>query len=416
MADEKKLPKPESLEAKFLLLAALPYDPRAKRKHSLVFGFILDWFHSTYGNALASVRHVVATLKERDPSGRGLYSGDVHSALSDLVAWGYLHQVKGSGRQASRYIPAWDLVCVRKTPNATDDVSSVRENANTDVRENANANGVSVHEIPNEDPLTGPGHRTGSHVVGSMFESAPTAPPALGLSASAAETASGDGFSEFWKVWPRKHGIKKARAEWRKILSDVDVVIDVAGDWAAHYEKHGIEKKWIPEPANWLAGERWLEDLPIVHIDAKGAAIAKAKANAPAKADLKAEPQPDNDNEPAVIPEFMKGSPSLWPVGAYWGEFIENDVVKEYDGKDVAADLLFLVNSPGPHFGKKLRHKIYVESAFKSVQEDGQRYLMSICSAVGVSSIEELDELMFKPLMVKADGNKITYLKLEEAA
>lgn len=387
MADEKKLPKPESLEAKFLLLAALPYDPRAKRKHSLVFGFILDWFHSTYGNALASVRHVAKTIKERDPSGHGLYSGDVHGALSDLVAWGYLHQVKGAGRQASRYIPAWDLVCVRKTPNATDDVSSVRENENTCVLENANANGLSVHEIPNEDPLTGPGQRTGSHVVGSMFESAPLAPPADGLKATAAETASGDGFSEFWKVWPRKHGIKKARAEWAKILSDVDVVIDVAGEWAAHYEKHGIEKKWIPEPANWLAGERWLEDLPIVHVDAKGAAIAKAKANAPAKADPKAEPQPDNDNEPGA-PVLDVGPFS--PIGTYDVTIVGSKLIPDNNGEKV---ILLLKLSEGRSVMHDIEHSFYNQHSDPKVQARGQAYLRTLSDCLDIESLTDTEQL-----------------------
>ncbi|OKP79288.1 hypothetical protein BTE77_08265 [Ensifer adhaerens] len=87
MSDDKpRLPKPESLEAKFKMMTLLPYDKRAKRKHCLVFDFICDWFHSDYGNALASVRHIVAAIKERDPAGIGLYTGDVHSALADLVS------------------------------------------------------------------------------------------------------------------------------------------------------------------------------------------------------------------------------------------------------------------------------------------------------------------------------------------
>lgn len=387
MVDEKKLPKPESLEAKFLLLAALPYDPRAKRKHSLVFGFILDWFHSAYGNALASVRHVVATLKERDPSGRGLYSGDVHSALSDLVEWGYLQQVKGTGRKASRYVPVWDLVCVRKTPNTTDEESSVRESANADVRETPNATDVCVHENQNEDPLTGPGHRTGSHVVGSMFEAAPPAPPALGLAASAAGTASGDGFSEFWKVWPRKHGIKKARAEWRKILCDVDIVIEVAGDWASHYEKHGIEKKWIPEPANWLAGERWLEDLPIVHVDAKGAAIAKAKANAPANTAAKAEPQPDNDNVPGA-PVLDVGPFS--PIGTFDVTIVGSKLIPDNNGEKA---ILQLQLSEGHSVMHDMEHSFYSQHSDPKIQARGQAFLRTLADCLGIECLTDTEQL-----------------------
>lgn len=414
-----KPPKPESLEAKFKLMTLLPYDRRARRKHCLVFGFILDWYHSRYGDALASVRHIVATIKERDPAGIGLYTGDVHSALSDLVSWGYLTQQKGSGRKASRYVPVWSKTdSVLKTPNATDDLSSVLETPNADVRETPNATADSVHKTQNEDPSTGPGHRTGSHVVGNEFDAAPMAPHADGLEATAAGSASGDRFKDFWKAWPRKHGIKKAKAEWKKIESDADLVshiIVAARTWAAHYEQHGVDRKWIPEPANWLAGERWDEDLPLIHIDAKGAAIAKSKANAPAK---KPEPTPanDNDSDEDDIPEFMKGSPSLWPIGEYHGEFIENDVVNEYDGKDVAADLIFHVKTPGAHFGKKLQHKFYVQSFIQSAQSEGQKYLADICAAVGLPSVEDLDDLMFQPVMVKADGRRLVYSKIEREA
>lgn len=155
MTDDKSYrwsAKPESLEAKFKLMCRLPYDPRAKRRHVLVYGFILDWYHSHYGNALASVRHIDAHLKARDPAGVGLFMGDVHGALTDLVSWGYLDIEPGKGRRASRYTPVWEL-SVRETPNA----SSVREIPNTSVRETPNTTGLSVRETPNEDPYTRPG-------------------------------------------------------------------------------------------------------------------------------------------------------------------------------------------------------------------------------------------------------------------
>ncbi|MGO6696179.1 hypothetical protein ACCS54_31285 [Rhizobium johnstonii] len=43
-----KSAKPESLEAKFKLMTILPFDRRAKRKHILVYGFILDWYHDKF--------------------------------------------------------------------------------------------------------------------------------------------------------------------------------------------------------------------------------------------------------------------------------------------------------------------------------------------------------------------------------
>ncbi|NRQ15576.1 hypothetical protein [Ensifer sesbaniae] len=365
MSDDKpRLPKPESLEAKFKLMTLLPYDKRAKRKHCLVFGFVCDWYHSDYGNALASVRHIVATIKERDPAGIGLYTGDVHSALADLVSWGYLTQIKGTGRKASRYIPAWDLVCVHKTPNTTATETSIRGNPNTDVRENPNTNGDSVHKMQNEDPSTVPVHGTGVHVVGNMFEAAPVAPPLAGLPAATAGPASGDGFSEFWSAWPRKHGKKAAEAEWRKIGADLRAtVINAAGVWADHYAKHGVEKKWIPEPANWLKGERWDEDLPLIHGDAKGAAIAKAKANAPAKKE-------DKPRWPRVVDIVGSG--------------VDND-------GDFRTKLkLVFCERDQP---KTWEHVITIEHPNTDIQRDGQREFGALCSALGLVGVNDSSEL-----------------------
>ncbi|MBX5132523.1 hypothetical protein HJB80_07580 [Rhizobium lentis] len=381
---ETKAPKPESLEAKFHLLAILPYDKRAKRKHSLVFGFILDWYHSKYGDALASVRHVVATIKERDPAGVGLYAGDVHSALTDLVAWGYLTQQKGSGRTASRYVPAWEKVCsVHKTPNATEDEICVRGNQNTSVRETPNTNGDSVHEVPNEDPSTGPGLQTREHVVGNMFDAAPVAPPAVGLEATAAGPASGDCFVEFWKAWPRKHGKAKAVKEWKKLTHDADLVshiIVTARIWAEHYAKHGVDMKWIPEPANWLAGERWDEDLPIVHIDAKGAAITKAKANS------KASPTNTRNNGPRTV------------------DITDSDV-ENSDGKILLT--LYFTERDRP---KTWEHVIVLQHPDMKTQEAGQAEFARLCKALCVSGVEESSELHHPVRIVQGRKGDLEYL------
>ncbi|ACE92043.1 hypothetical protein RHECIAT_CH0003095 [Rhizobium etli CIAT 652] len=377
---QPKAAKPESLEAKFHLLAMLPYDKRAKRKHSLVFGFILDWYHSTYGDALASVRHIVATIKERDPSGVGLYAGDVHSALTDLVSWGYLTQHKGSGRTASRYVPAWDKTSsVHKTPNTTEDEISVRKNQNTSVRETPNTNGDSVHKIPNEDPPTGPGLQTREHVVGNMFDAAPVAPPAVGLEATAAGPASGDRFAEFWSVWPRKHGKKKAQAEWAKLDGDISAIIAAARTWSDHYAKNGVDKKWIPEPANWLKGERWDEDLPIIHGDAKGAAIAKAKANAPAK-----KTDPARNTEPRVV------------------DIIEADLVDTDTGKDIVLSFSER-NTP-----TTWEHRITIEDRNIDRQQKGGREFGHLVAALGLASVDDTSELLH-PVTVRRQGSELEY-------
>lgn len=60
-------PAEAGAEAKLKLVTLLHFDKCARRKHILVCGFVLDWFHSKYGDALAGFRHVLAELKARDP-------------------------------------------------------------------------------------------------------------------------------------------------------------------------------------------------------------------------------------------------------------------------------------------------------------------------------------------------------------
>ncbi|MBB2794415.1 UNVERIFIED_ORG: hypothetical protein GGD58_003285 [Rhizobium pisi] len=376
-----KSPKPESLEVKFKLMQLLPFDKRVKRKHSLVYGFILDWFHSKYGNALASSRHVLAELKERDPFDQGLYMGDVHSALTDLVSWGYLTQEKGAGRRASRYVPVWlKFDSVQNSPNATEDEISVRENPNTSVLEIPNATADSVHKTPNEDPLTLPGLQTRVHVVGDMFSTAPVAPLAVGLEATAAGTVEGDGFADFWKRWPRKHGKKKAEAAWKNIDAELrPAIIEAAGAWAAHYRHHGIDMKWIPEPANWLKGERWDEDLPIIHGDAKGAAIAKAKANALAK-----KPDPARNTAPRVV------------------DIIEADLVDTDTGKDIILSFCER-NTP-----TTWEHRITIEDRNIDRQQKGGREFGHLVAALGLVSVDDTSELLH-PVTVRHDRGELVY-------
>ena len=373
----------DTLENKFRLATIAPLDRRMKRKHLAVYGFLLDWYHRKYVDALASVRLIVAQLKERDPNGIGLYTGDVHSALKDLEAWGYITADVGVGRRASRYVPVWvHGSSVHKTPNTKDDEPSVRENQNTSVRETPNTTADSVHKIPNEDPLTGPGLLTEVRVSRDMFSAPATPPLADGLTATDAGSAEGEAFEKFWKIWPRKHGLKKARAAWEKITAETTAIITAASAWAEHYQKHATDKKWIAEPANWLAGERWMEDLPIIHGDAKGAAISKAKANAPMKA--------SNDDQPDMgIPASGGPDFTVHPDQAARGtiERVEDCI----DPEDGAKMLTIYYRT---HRGEEIEQFFVYQSDNPKEQEDGQNDLQLLLDATELDSFEHADELV----------------------
>ncbi|WP_027060531.1 hypothetical protein [Mesorhizobium loti] len=350
-----RLPKPESLEAKFKLSTNLPYDPRAKRKHMLVFGFILDWYHSKYGDALASVRHIEALLKERDPSGKGLYIGDVHAALTDLVAWGYLEQELGAGRRASRYVPNWGLVCsVRENTNTTDAASSVMISPNASVMISPNATFDSVRDSTNEDPLTATRPQDGVTSNGTDV----SALPAAGLAAAAPA-----GFENIWIAYG-KHGSKvAARAAFAAIVNpDVDHIAERAASWAAS-AKPG--KKRMPLE-KWLAAEKYDEaDRMVERKAAAKPVVAKPPATIPA-----------NDNQPSkwadeVSPFVTPGRRPFRVTGAVGREIGDNYEVT-----------LSLDIDNGEMTLEGILHVFFTQHADEAVQKRGQSHWHGVCGAV----------------------------------
>lgn len=355
MADNKppRITKPESLEAKFALLCRLPYDPRARRKHALVFGFILDWYHSRYGDALASVRHVVGKLQERDPAGKGLYIGEVHSALSDLVEWGYLAQEKGKGRRASRYVPNWSLLepSVHKIPNANDNDRSVLVSPNASVLETPNATAFSVLYSLNEDPLT----PTRSLDPGTVCNevSAPGMAP---------EGPAGAG--KFERVWIAygKYGSKVAsRKAFAAITNpDVDLIIARASSWCAS-AKPGQKRMPL---------ERWLTEEK--YDEADRAVGTKAAPSAPRTSKAKASERP-----------------AVQTITIFDATEMQNGQRKELH---LTAD--------------EFKHVIVVECPDHKEQERGQKLLHRLVCAAGIDGdIQDARELIFKTVDVTWDGD-----------
>ena len=74
--------------------------------------------------------------------------------------------------------------------------------------------------------------------------------------------ADDEAFKAFWAAYPRKTNQAAARKAWRKhgpgvlpvIFADIEARFR-AGDWAAD------RKEFIPHPATYLNGSRWLDDI-----------------------------------------------------------------------------------------------------------------------------------------------------------
>lgn len=401
---EKAAPKPGSLEAKFKLLQLLPYDPRAKRKHSLVYGFILDWYHSKYGDALASVRHVVKTIKERDPAGKGLFTGDVHSALTDLVSWGYLLQEKGSGRKASRYVPIWEKVSsVHKIPNATEDKISVLETPNASVLETPNATEHSVHKIPNKDPSTPTrvqDPETGVDMIACVS-------PVAGLAAAPANTRGEDSaFHKLWLAYGVKKSLAEAEAEFGKRTWDMEALIAAATAWREAWKAQGNPDAPRKRLHVWLRDRHYMEDPPSAY-------VKKERAPKPDKPAKKKPAVADNDDDLPIPPSYQWDVGPFSPFGTFRGEIIDSTVdwLSKYEQQ-----VVLTIELDGKE-GHTVDHTFLIQSADSGWRERGQQFLRDIMRAVSLEGpLEDTDHLHFKPLRVTIDRGAISYAPLKEAA
>jgi hypothetical protein len=73
-------------------------------------------------------------------------------------------------------------------------------------------------------------------------------------------------FDRFTAVYPRPEGIGGARRQWLWALAAADnkaqEIIKAAVLYADYCRREGIERRYIPLPAKWLAEERWKDKLP----------------------------------------------------------------------------------------------------------------------------------------------------------
>lgn len=296
-----------------------------------------------------------------------------------LIDAGYISVLQlGSGTRGTVY----SLNFARGEPDFTTEVDepSGEPECTTEVNHASPLAHLSGELHFTESPITVAPLHGGLPVVESVFDASPTAQLVSAPEAAPSLPAAG-GFEEFWEIWPRKHGLAKARTAHAKTNPNEHVaIVDAARDWAAHFACHNIDKKWIPEPANWLSGERWLEDLPIIHGDAKGASIARAKANAVPKA-----VEADNDNEPyEPVNDVGPFSP--------WGEFEAEIAYVSVDRGWVSIDLDLVSPSLG------VRHQ------FNLSDPRGAAFMRSILAAAGLpEDQEELDDLLFVPIRVTID-------------
>jgi hypothetical protein len=77
-------------------------------------------------------------------------------------------------------------------------------------------------------------------------------------------TVIDSGFGTFWEIWPRKVAKRTAARAWAQAITRARAadILDAARRYAA--DPNLPEPKYIPHPATWLNGDRWLDGpLPV---------------------------------------------------------------------------------------------------------------------------------------------------------
>lgn len=90
----------------------IDYDLRLTDPARIVYRFLIGWYMRSNGDALASVRHIVTTMRTRAPDGaRHLSRSAVQRAIILLIETGWLvRRFTGKGRSGSRYVPVLNVL------------------------------------------------------------------------------------------------------------------------------------------------------------------------------------------------------------------------------------------------------------------------------------------------------------------
>lgn len=71
-----------------------------------------------------------------------------------------------------------------------------------------------------------------------------------------------ESFENFWKLYPRKIAKGNAEKAWEKIKPDEKLVADIIAA-IAKQKPTWTDPKFIPHPATWLNGKRWLDGVEV---------------------------------------------------------------------------------------------------------------------------------------------------------
>lgn len=221
-----------------------------------VFFLLLDAHYCNTGRCAPSIARIAVAL------GRGRDA--IFEAMRSLEDNGWIRVRRARGSRSS-YSFAWERV--EPTASRVDTSESSRENPTTS---GASAPQTS-REIPTATGRENPTHNQGgnkkyiSQVVEMGLGPIPAGSQPRPVVPSEIELPSttGEGFEQFWQAYPKREGRAAALREWataRGAGTPAALLLTGARQYARKCT--GRETKWIASPANWLRGQRWLDNEP----------------------------------------------------------------------------------------------------------------------------------------------------------
>lgn len=405
--------------AQFRMAQLVDYDLRLTDPARTVYRFMIGWYmHAKYGDALASVRHIVKTMRDRAPDGaRHLSRSAVQRAIMLLIKCGWLVRTHtGKGRGGSRYVPVLNVLELAAQGTLPISVPDHRDATEIPLVSHSTGTAVS-HSTGTQSDLAS--HVTGTKTLlldpptdGStereIDPATPTAPPlADGLAATAAggtaveERARSHAddiqaaqakltFELCYRTYDYAKGKKEARAAWDALPAEVDraAVIKAAAAWQASWEAQGKPDAPRKHLATWLREERYDEDAPTGYQPKEK---AKAKSG-PQKSANPAEPVSQKSDARATAKPAKRQ-----PAAPITARVTASEVVKV----EGLSELLFTATDEA---GVEHEHVITLEHPDMETQFEGQRQLAKLVHAAGLEQIQDSSELHDRTIVITENG------------
>lgn len=185
----------------------------------------------------------------------GLSRSGVRKAIAALVDRGHLNVIHTGRGRSTRSIYSWII----RQENAHSSAHNEEENAHSSnpfTQENAHSSDpINYENAHSEANKTRTGVTTNSMKDNSLSrEYISPLPP----------SCDADQFELFWAMYPKRMDKGRSRSSWRRATRKADPQTILAGLRRYAASREGEPERFTKAPANWLDGECWTDDPPIV--------------------------------------------------------------------------------------------------------------------------------------------------------